>query len=73
MKMLVPAGLAAALLLTAGPAAAQANARCDRACLNDHTDRYLGALLMHDPGALALAPDVDLAVTTTPFIESCER
>ena len=52
MKMLVLAGFAATLILTAGPA----NAACNRSCLNGHTDRYLSALLQHDPAALPLSP-----------------
>jgi len=51
--------IASALLLasTATAAAAQ-GAPCDRQCLEDLVDRYLGALVRHDPGAVPLAAAV---------------
>ncbi len=47
----------AALLLGADPeaAAAKAGAGCDRACLEGFVDKYLDALVAHDPGKLPLA------------------
>jgi hypothetical protein len=58
MKTLVLAGIAASLLLAAASGKAQSKVSCNRACLNGHTDRYLSALLKHDPGALSLSPKV---------------
>jgi hypothetical protein len=57
------AALMAALALGAGPrfAAAQALPRppvCDRACLEGFIDRYLQALVAHDPARLPLVRDV---------------
>jgi len=48
---IVPMGL-----LLAGAAAAQA--KCDRACLEGFVDRYLDAMVAHNPNAVPLAPNV---------------
>jgi hypothetical protein len=49
-------GLAAvALIAGAGPASA---AECGRACLTNVMQRYLAALVRHNPRGLAIAPDV---------------
>ena len=50
---------AAALgLLVGGTAGAQGNAACDRGCLEGFVDRYLDALIKHDPSAAPLASNV---------------
>jgi hypothetical protein len=36
----------------------EAGGACDRACLKGHLDRYLAALVSHDPKPLSLAPKV---------------
>lgn len=43
-----------------GPLRAEARQTCDRACLEGWVDRYLDALIAHDPGRLPLALDVRL-------------
>jgi hypothetical protein len=43
--------------LAAAPAAAAAN-NCDRACLNGFVDKFLAALLAHDPSKLPHTPDL---------------
>jgi hypothetical protein len=48
----------AGTLLLGGAMTAQAAAPCDRACLEGFVDRYLDALLAHDPALLPLAPNV---------------
>lgn len=40
------------------PAAGRSSAVCNRVCLNGYTDRYLEALLKHDPRSLPLSPKV---------------
>jgi hypothetical protein len=45
-------------ILVPGRIAVQSEATCNRACLNGYTDRYLAALLKHDPGVLPLSPRV---------------
>lgn len=60
------AGAALLALTTVTPAPADTRAggppagghRCDRECLVELTDRYLAALVSHDPGAVPLADDV---------------
>jgi hypothetical protein len=49
--------LAGALLL-AGTMTARAAATCDRACLEGFVDRYLDAVLAHNPKLVPLAPNV---------------
>jgi hypothetical protein len=50
---------AAALWLSVGAnAGAQGNAACDRGCLEGFVDRYLDALIKHDPSTAPLARDV---------------
>jgi hypothetical protein len=49
--------LAGAMLL-AGAMSAHAAAPCDRACLEGYVDKYLDALLAHNPAAVPLAPGV---------------
>jgi hypothetical protein len=47
------------LMMTAAGFAMGSNVgRCDRACLEGFVDRYLAALVGHDPSALPLAPVV---------------
>jgi hypothetical protein len=58
MKSLAPISLAVTLILAAVPSAAPSKTACNRACLNGHTDRYLAALLKHDPSALPLSRKV---------------
>ena len=58
MKLLAPISLVATLIFAAVPGAALSKTACNRACLNGHTDRYLAALLKHDPNALPLSRDV---------------
>jgi hypothetical protein len=47
-------GIAALLSFASGAAALAADA-CDRGCLQNHVDRYLAALVAHDPGQLPWA------------------
>src|SRR5262249_45345948 len=51
--------LAAALcaVLGAGGASFAQSSACDRACLEGFVDRYLDALVKHDPSVVALAPN----------------
>jgi hypothetical protein len=48
----------AATLLLAGAMTARAAAPCDRACLEGFVDKYLDAVLAHNPSLVALAPGV---------------
>ena len=48
----------------AADAPPRAGATCDRACLNGFVDRYLDALVAHDPGRLPLARDVRFTENT---------
>jgi hypothetical protein len=59
MKTVLALTATAALLVlaTAGPAAAQSGA-CDRKCLEGFVDRYLDAVVQHDPKAVPLAANV---------------
>jgi hypothetical protein len=52
---LAAAGLSAAVMLAAGAASA---AECGRTCLVGVMDRYLQALVAHDPSRLRVEPDV---------------
>jgi hypothetical protein len=45
-------------VLLAATMSAQAAATCDRACLEGFVDRYLDAVLAHDPTRVPLAPNV---------------
>ena len=49
--------LAACLLLIVPDAATRAQAGCDRACLVEHMNDYLAALVRHTPDVLPLAPN----------------
>jgi len=59
------------LALNAVPAVAQqakpAPARCDRACLNTTVDRYLAALVAHDPSLVAFAANAKFVENTVPM------
>lgn len=57
---------AAFLALALGTGIAAAQTSCDRACLVDATNRYLAALVRHDPGAVPLAVDLR-------FVENAQR
>lgn len=48
----------AGTLLLAGAMTARAAAPCDRACLEGFVDKYLDAVLAHNPSLVPLAPDV---------------
>jgi hypothetical protein len=50
--------LAVGILSAALCAPASAQTPCDRACLENHIDRYLDALVAHSPATLPLAEDV---------------
>jgi hypothetical protein len=50
--------LSAGLLAFLAPVAAQPSARCDRACLEGLLDRYVDALIAHEPARLPLAAGV---------------
>jgi hypothetical protein len=50
------AGAALTAVLVAGGAWAQKAASCDRVCLEGFVDRYLDALVQHDPTRLPFAP-----------------
>ena len=56
MRLLL-VGLVVAVGLSA-PAAAQTRVACDRACLTGWLDRYLEALVAHEPSRLSLARTV---------------
>ena len=64
-KLLVLAALLCAGYASTGPARADSGA-CDRACLEGFVDRYLDALVKHDPSAVPLAP-------TARFTENGQR
>ena len=49
------AGIAVLGILASGPVFAQGSAGCNRACLEGFVDRYLDALVRHDPSAVPLA------------------
>jgi len=51
-------GVFSLLLLACGFAAGQGNNACDRDCLNGFVDRYLDALVKHDPKLVPLARNV---------------
>ena len=53
--------LAVAQQLQAGPA------QCDRACLNNTVDRYLAALVAHDPSRVAIAANAKFVENTVPM------
>jgi hypothetical protein len=57
MKMLQRCKYLAGTILLVGAMSAHA-ASCDRACLEGFVDRYLDALLAHDPSKVPLAPNV---------------
>lgn len=50
--------LVMALLMTAGCGLAQAATSCNRSCLEGFVDRYLDAVIAHDPAKVPLAPHV---------------
>src|SRR5215471_15854850 len=50
--------VAAALCAGAGHSAFAQSSTCDRSCLEGFVDRYLDALVKHDPSAVPLAPNV---------------
>ena len=52
------ASAAALGVFVSGTAEAQGGATCDRACLEAFVDRYLEALIKHDPSAVSLASNV---------------
>ena len=41
-------------------------AKCDRACLNHTVDRYIAAMVAHDPSQASFAADVKLVENTVP-------
>jgi len=54
------------ILAIAQPAQA-ASARCNRACLKNTVDKYLAALVAHDPSKVSLAPNVEFVENTVPM------
>ena len=56
-RMMVTAVAIITVMLT-GFGSAHAADPCDRACLEDYTDKVLDAMIAHDPGKLMLAKDV---------------
>ena len=50
--------MASALLLASAATAAAAQPACERRCLEGFVDRYLDALVRHDPTAVPLAAGV---------------
>src|SRR5450759_374784 len=56
MKNLIAAARLAFVLLSLKFAAWAAPAKCDRPCLVAIMDRYLSAMVKHDPSGLPLAP-----------------
>lgn len=53
------------ILAIAQPAQGAA-AQCNRACLKNTVDKYLAALVAHDPSQVSLAPDVKFVENTAP-------
>ena len=53
------------ILAVAQPAQA-ATAQCNRACLKNTVDKYLAALVAHDPSQVSLAPNVKFVENTVP-------
>ena len=54
------------ILAIAQPAQA-ATAQCNRACLKNTVDKYLAALVAHDPSKVSLAPNVEFVENTVPM------
>jgi len=54
------------ILAFAQPARAAA-AQCNRACLKNTVDKYLAALVAHDPSQVSLAPNVKFVENTVPM------
>lgn len=44
-----------------------ASAQCNRACLKNTVDKYLAALVAHDPSQVSLAPNVKFVENTVPM------
>jgi hypothetical protein len=44
-----------------------ASAQCNRSCLKSTADKYLAALVAHDPSQVSLAPDVKFVENTVPM------
>jgi hypothetical protein len=53
-------------ILTIAQPAQGASAQCNRACLKNTVDKYLAALVAHDPSQVSLAPDVKFVENTVP-------
>lgn len=76
MKRLAGTGLAAVVIsigLSAHAPAARAAAapepqHCNRACLDHLVDRYLAALVAHDPSRVPIAPDAKFVENTKPMM-----
>jgi hypothetical protein len=66
MKSLVRSAMV--LSFAAAAMASSANAaKCDRACLENTVDRYIAALVAHDPSQVAFAKDVRFVENTVPM------
>lgn len=50
------------------PAASRLPAHCDRACLIDTMNRYVAALVAHDPSRIPLSPHVEFVENTVPML-----
>jgi hypothetical protein len=64
MKLRVLCLSVAALIVMSAAACAAQTAACDRNCLIGFADRYLAAMVKHDPAALPLAPKVKYTENT---------
>ena len=64
-------GVAALVLLASLPAVARplpaSSAACDRACLTSTVNKYLAALVAHDPSKVSFAPNAKFVENTVPM------
>jgi hypothetical protein len=71
-RVLIKAATVAVLLMAMGarvtkaqaPSATASGSECDRACLTNLVDKYLAALVKHDPSGLPMARDVKFTENT---------
>jgi hypothetical protein len=59
--------LSGSLIVLSFAAAAASAANCDRACLDKTVDRYIAAMVAHDPAQVSFAPDVKFVENTVPM------
>ena len=54
-------------ILAIAQPAKSASAQCNRACLKNTVDKYLAALVAHDPSQVSLAPNIKFVENTVPM------